>query len=376
MRTIRMSAVMSIALGGVAYAGGFERTDQSVAVIFEEGSYAEIGFNYVLPRVDGVGLPASGTPGAATGIVSDNFFLAEGAFKADINDSFSFAIIYDEPYGANVTYPQSGLVVSSGNQATLKARALTGILQYNFPEEYGLLGGRFSLHAGPRVQFTSAEANLPFATYDATTDTTLGFGYLLGGAWERPDLGMRASLTYYSQINTSLDSNESVAGGALTLASETEINTPESLTLELQTGVTPTTLVFGSIRWVPWGDFTITPPLFSTAISGGAPLVFFEDNRITYRIGVGQKLTDDLSIFGAFGLETGTGSPTTQLTPVDGFKSVTFGFSYDLDPVTITAGARYAFIGDANTLLGGTEIATFEDNSLWAFGLKLGIDLN
>ena len=42
----------------------------------------------------------------------------------------------------------------------------------------------------------------------------------------------------------------------------TDVETPQSVQLDFQTGVAPKTLVFGYVRWVDWTEFDVTPPLF------------------------------------------------------------------------------------------------------------------
>ena len=94
-----------------------------------------------------------------------------------------------------------------------------------------------------------------------------GYGWMLGTAYERPDIALRVSLSYYSKISHSLDTQESTATTGV-LPTQTEVDTPQSVSLDFQTGVAPKTLVFGSIRWVDWSEFRIDPPLYEQAVVG------------------------------------------------------------------------------------------------------------
>ena len=375
MKHLKTAAILSIASSGAAYAGGLERTDQSVSVLFEKGRYLEFGYVYASPDVSGTGSSLTPTPGQDTGNISESFDNLRFAFKDDINDRLSYAIIYDEPYGSDVAYPTSTYFASNA-QAEVTTRALTGILQYNFPQEtLSPLGGTVSVYGGARAQFIDASANVPFVSgYVANAESDIGFGYLFGAAFEKPELGMRVSLTYTSEINSELDTQESFGGAPFT-STTTDIDTPESINLEFQTGLNPQTLLFGSVRWVSWSDFEVAPPLYQSAT--GSPLAFFADDRITYRLGVGRKINDNWSLFGSVGYEHSTGSPTTNLTPVDGFISYSLGATYNMDKARITVAARYADLGDADTALGTTTPAgQFTDNSLWGIGVRIGFDLN
>jgi len=378
MKLARMSAAMIIALGGAANAGGFERADQSVAVLFEKGRHLEFGAVYGIPEATGVATDLTPTPGQESGDIAEEFLNLRFAFKDDINESFSYAVILDQPYGANIAYPTSSYFASNA-KAELTTYALTGILQYNLPETASLAGGRFSVYGGGRVQYVDASANIPFLRgYDVSADSDISPGFLVGAAWERPELGMRVSLTYTSEIKSDLDTVESFSSGPLagqTFNTTTALDTPSSLTLEAQTGLNPKTLLYGSVRYVPWSDFEVTPPVYGQVT--GSPLVFFADDRTTYRLGLGRKLNDSWSVFGEVGFEETTGSPTTNLTPVDGFLSGTLGVSYKVDRVRTTVGVRYADVGDADTTLQGRSPAgEFTDSSLLAIGVRIGIDLN
>lgn len=373
MKYLAVGGVALAALSGTAQAGGLERADQSVGVLFEKGRHLEFSVGVAHPDVTGVGSNLTPTPGQESGNIAEAFHTLSFAYKSDINDSISYAIIYDEPYGADVAYSAGTAYFARASEAELESRALTGILQYNIANPGDALGGQFSIYAGARAQYLEASATLPFLGYTAEADGEIGFGYLLGGAWERPDLGMRVSVTYISKITTAHDTQE--AGFGTSRSSVTDIETPEAINLEFQTGVTQSTLLFGSVRWVGWSDFEVAPSLY-TGVTGG-PLAFFLDDRITYRLGVGQRLTENLSVFGALGYEESTGSGTTNLTPVDGFMSYSLGTTYKYDRARVTFGVRYADLGDAGTILGGNQPAgVFSDNSLWAGGVKVALDLN
>lgn len=67
------------------------------------------------------------------------------------------------------------------------------------------------------------------------------------------------------------------------------------MTLEAQTGVAANTLVFGSIRWVDWSEFTIEPEMYAQITAGilGEPraLVDYPEDWWTYNLGVARQFT-------------------------------------------------------------------------------------
>ena len=99
-RVIAMAALLGSA--STLHAGGIDRSGQSITALFESGRYAEFSLGSVSPNTSGVGVQA--TPGVKSGNMTDNFFTFGAAYKADINDQLSYAIIYDQPFGADVAY--------------------------------------------------------------------------------------------------------------------------------------------------------------------------------------------------------------------------------------------------------------------------------
>jgi len=374
MRHAAICGGVLLALCEAPQAGGLERADQSVGVVFEKGRHLSLGIATASPELNGIASSRTPTPGQASGDIGASYQNKRLAFKDDINKTMSYAVIYDEPYGSDVAYPVSNYF-ASGAKAELTSWALTGILQYRLSEPGAAFGGQFSLLGGVRWQTIDASASVPFvANYSVTASEESGAGYVAGIAWERPELGMRASLVYNSKIKTTLDTQERIGGGAA-VATRTDLDTPESVNLEMQTGLTSKTLLFGSIRWVPWGDFTVAPPVY--ARTTGGPLAFFKDDRTTYRVGLAQRITDQLSVFGEFGYERSTGSGTTNLTPADGFKSYSLGATYQIDKVRYTVAFRYADVGDAGTILGSVQPAgQFSGNSVRGIGLRVAFDLD
>lgn len=362
MRHLLLSTAALSAAAGAAMAGGVERSNQSVGVLFEQGRYMELGFTTGDPSVSG-SLQVAPSVFAQSDDMTERFFSFGAAYKADLNDTWSYALIYNQPFGANVSYPLIAYPFA-GSTAKLKTHALTGILQYNLPSN-------MSLYGGLRVQSLDADATVnavpSFSGYEAAADPDVALGYLVGVAYERPDIALRVSLTYNSAIDHSLDTVETgFTPGPV--PSQTEITTPQSLHLEFQTGVAPDTLLFGGVRWVEWTEFQIAPAVYSSPLAVGRPLVDYLDDRITYTLGLGRRLNEAWSVAASVSYEEHTGSITGNLGPTDGLFGVTLGGSYTRDNMKVTAGVSYFDIGDATTNVG----ARFTDNSAVGFGMKVG----
>jgi long-chain fatty acid transport protein len=344
-------AILVASCGGTAWAAGIERTADSSRILFEEGRYAEFSLGYLAPDLED---PTSGSDSSLF-----NSRIGFGAaYKADINDQLSYSIIFSTPWGVDTEYPNGGFY--EGVQATLDSYSLTGILAYDVTPEIKLYGGL-------RGQSLEAQADIPIvADYAVETDRDFGFGYLVGAAYQRPEIGLRVSLTYYSKIDHTLDATESSLLAPTGVSSEIDVSTPQALHLEAQTGIMEDTLLFGSIRWVDWSEFIIEPPNYPLGT-----LVDYEEDWITYMIGVGRKFNDTWSGSLQYAWEPASDTVLTTLGPVDGRKTLTAGLVYSQDNWKITGGLSYSKLGDATNFV-GTE---FEDGTAFAAGLRFGINL-
>ena len=250
--------------------------------------------------------------------------------------------------------------------ADLKTYQITGALAYDVTPEVKLFGGL-------RAQRLDAEAAVSFVDdYSVKADNKWGYGYCVGAAYERPDIALRVALTYYSKIELRARHRRSSTATAGDQDTETDVDTPQSVALDFQTGVAPGTRVFGSIRWVDWSEFTISPPLYEAATAAllgqPRPLVDYADDWWTYSLGVGRQLTDELA--GSFSLtwEPDVGGEMTSLGPYDGRTTATAALSYDWNQWNITGGLTYGVLGDTTNLLQ----TDYNDGSIWAAGIRVG----
>ncbi|WP_295075597.1 hypothetical protein [Tabrizicola sp.] len=346
-----VTAAMLAATGG-AHAGGVERSTQSVGILFEKGRYAELSFGRFAPDVSGVS-PLS--PGASSGDMAGDYNSWSLGYKMDIGDRMAFAMILDEPIGADVNYATGTFYPAGGSTAKLSSSAITALLRYQFENNVSVYGGL-------RYQTVHGEVALTGGyTLDTNYDSELG--YVVGVAWEKPEIAARVALTYNSAITHSL---ESVEIGSPTAGFDTEV--PQSVNLEFQTGIAKDTLLFGSIRWVDWTSFIINPPLYD-AVSP-LPLVDYANDRITYNLGVGRRFSENWAGAVTIGYEKSDGAPTGNLGPSDGLKSIGIAATYTMDNVKITGGVRYVDIGDATT--NPPVSGVFSDNSGVGVGIKIG----
>lgn len=373
MHRIAATSAALLATTAIAQAGGIEHNAQSPSILFEEGTYVELSYTWVNPDVSGVQTfdAAPTAPiGSPSGDMAPSYGFASFAYRQDLSENLSFALILDEPVGADVDYGASDAPTylynttalgATGSQAEINSQQLTAALRYE-------LDGGFSVYGGLRAVSADGEVSL-FNGYTMDADGSTELGYMLGAAYQRPDIALRVALTYYSATTHTFDA---VEAGSFDTQFETTI--PQQLLLEAQTGIAEGTLVFGSIRWTEWTEFDITPEIYTTTVSPGNALVDYDNDTWTYTIGGARVLNENWAVLGSLAYEAEQDGFSGNLGPTDGRTSINIGARYTQGPIRITAGMNYSWIGDAETEspVPGTQFATFEDNDSIGFGLRVG----
>lgn len=360
-----LGATTALTLGTMAaQAGGIERSVFNPGFMFESGNYFEMSFGSVSPSVSGTAL------GATSGNMAGSYTTASAAIKQQVTDKFALGLIFDQPVGVNVAYPTGTGYFFAGANAEVTAEQLTILGLYQISEKVSVYGGLRAQKAQGTVNDVTIDINpLPPAPgnpnvtlfpYDMQTQSDTAFGYVLGVAYERPEIAMRIALTYVSEMTHDFSATDNLPAPG-TVDFSTTI--PQSLNLDFQTGVAANTLVFGSIRWREWSEFNIIP-------RGTIPLSSDNSDTVTYSLGVGRKFSDRFSGSISMAHEPGAGLPVGNLGPTDGFTSVTLAGVYTGETgIKVTVGASYGWVGDATTSgIGGV----FADNSYTGVGVKVG----
>ena len=120
-------AITSLSMATVANAAGLDRSGQDVTAFLQDGTYAEAVYTYIDADVSGYdngvasGASTNYTKGKATGDMAEAYDFFRFGVKADINDTFSVGVIYDEPFGAAVQYESGNNFVSYNGDATIQS---------------------------------------------------------------------------------------------------------------------------------------------------------------------------------------------------------------------------------------------------------------
>ena len=432
MKTALTAGAALLMTTAAATAGGIDRTGNPYSVLFEEGNYVQLSFNKVMPEVSGdypralgggstgnmsedymtfgaavkyqfnpqmsvalffsqpYGADAFYPQGAYTGLAAEwdaNSIAA--VLKYQVNPNISvYGGARSVESQANITIPNAlnaagvarGLAdgataaangareAAAGAQAAVAAGDLALAAELGAQAE-ALQGQALELQAQAQAAAASAANDNPTTgpfAYNASTDADRQTSYIVGAAYERPDIALRVALTYETGYTHSFEATESLPGVGLNGTSQLDIEMPRAVTLDFQSGVAADTLVFGSIRWSEWSVWEVRPAGYE-AFSGDR-VTGIDNDVYTYRLGVGRRINDQLSVFGRVTYEAGNDDVASRLAPTDGTTSIGLGGSYTVNGAEITAGVEYAWLGDA-TDASGVE---FTDNTALGVGISVG----
>ena len=380
--------LMTVAVGAVcttgAWAGGLDRSGQPIGLLFEKGNYAEFSFAWITPSVDGIDTtvtPFNPTGTNPIGDVADSFIQLGGGIKLQFNDQISVALIADEPFGSDIVFPGAPATTAlGGTTAIADSFSLTALGRYKFTD-------RFSLHGGVRYQQIDGNITLSGLAYgglngyhvDLAQDDA--FGYVIGGAFEIPEMALRVALTYNSEITHSMATSETLNGVAVFGPSaNTQVKSPASFNVDFQTGLNQKTLLTGSFRYAKWSDLLISPTGFDASVTPGTPgdSISQIEDTYAYSIGIGRKITDNFAGSVTFGYEAkGSDTLVSPLAPANGNYSIALGGKYTQGKVTISGGVRYTLLGDARPETGNNPDvprAYFANNDAISAGIKVGFN--
>ncbi|HEX5380893.1 MULTISPECIES: OmpP1/FadL family transporter [Acinetobacter] len=383
------------------FAAGLDRSGQSIAAFLQPGNYFEAGISILDPDVSGKDKENNNT-----GDMAGDYYFPHAALKIQATDHFSVGLIYDQPYGADAEYSgDSGFVENrpvpfkGGTSVVVDTQNLNLLVGYQ-PND------NWNLYAGAVYQTVDGTVLLRGTTYsvlngyDFRTGEDESVGWLAGVAYQIPEIALKASVTYRAEIKHKMNAYEhfGLAGltgnakldGVMTAlnasSGETELTTPQSVNVDLQTGIMANTVAFANVRWVDWSNFKVQPYNFGklSQVLGQAGLVAnkpngfnlidYKDDQISATVGLGRKFSDRWGANVSVGWDSGAGNPVTTLGPTEGFWSVGTGVRFSpAENYFIGAGVKYYWLGDADAVTGAHSAAgTFTDNNAIAYGLNVG----
>ena len=377
-RTMKLNKIYSAILLSTlpltpAFAAGLDRSGQSISVFLQPGNYAEAGISVLDPTVKSSQLNVTD--------MAEDYYFPSAAIKVQATEHISLGLLYDQPFGADAMYNLEQSMFTNGIEATkveVETHNLTALIGYQPTENW-------NFYAGPVWQTVEADISLRGQAYISPKDPTKvlsgydikiheeeAFGWLAGFAYQIPEIALKTSVTYRSEIKHKAKSVEThKLMPMLNVESQLDAITPQSVNIDFQTGVAANTLAFANIRWVHWDQFAVTPKFLNSA--SGNNLIDYSDDQWSATVGVGRKFNSHWSGSASVGYDSGAGNPVTTLGPTEGYWSVGLGGQYSpAENYFIQAGVKYFWLGDATARTGTTNVGEFEDNYALGYGLKIG----
>lgn len=410
----------------VATAGGLDRSGQSLMAIYNDDG-ATLSFGYVSPSV-------TGTDGTVEYDVGESYIQLGASYTRQINDQFTFGMIYDQPFGADIFYNDDPTVGTlSGTKAALSSDALTAMGLYQITDRISVFGGVRAQRVGGEIalngtayqgalgtagvaagsgivgltpeilgaallgdptasgalagllgttvgsplytgtltalggEVATATAGLAASNgYQLLLEDDWGLGYSVGMAYEIPDIALRAAITYTSEVEQNNVTSEAILGAVTD--STVQFYTPQSVNIEIQSGIAEDTLINAGLRWTNWGDFDVIPTRLGSDLAN-------LDDSYRWSLGIARRFNEEMA--GSITLtyekaaNDGTVSP---LGPNDGQIGLSVGGRYEKDGMTISGGINYTLLGDADAGVGGQAVASFEGSSALAVGLQVAYE--
>ncbi|WP_436659189.1 OmpP1/FadL family transporter [Acinetobacter sp. P1(2025)] len=376
------------------FAAALDRSGQSMSAFFQPGNYFEAGLSVLDPTVEGKSTTATGSQSISD--MGDDYTFYNAALKLQLTDYLSFGLIYDQPFGADAEYQDSTLFTNAAGNTKVEVDT------QNISMLFGVQPIKnVNLYAGGVYQTVKGNVQLrgagygginAFGGYNADIPEDSAAGWLAGAAYQIPEIALKASVTYRSEIKHKVNVDESSAGAGPIAAilnnatGSTDITTPQSVNLDLQTGIMANTVAFANARWVNWKDFAIRPYAFGVAANAataavggkGFDLVAYTDDQWSVNAGVGRKLNEQWAGNVSVGWDSGAGNPITTLGPTEGYWNLGVGVQFS--PAAnyfISGGVKYFWLGDAKAQSGAqfntdNYLADFTDNHAIAYGMKIG----
>lgn len=399
--------VLSVALSSgfipiFSHAAAIEKSDQSILPFLESNHYVELSYAELYADVSGrvqnqQQLQQIGVQNFSTGNLVDNYYFTNVAAKFQIHPQLSFGVIYDQPYGVDLNYdyhPQSMLgkqTIESTNlklksesismlvgyQPTLNWNLYTGAVYQQFEGDLDVFGPSYSVMSG----------------YQANFKQSSGHGWLAGLSYQIPEYALKTAITYRSKITHQSTVSESIFDQALNIvpAAKTQITTPQSVNLDIQTGLTPKNVLYSNLRWVNWKDFEIQPHQFGAVVDlveQQYPDLFKPFNLIDYnndqwsaKLGLAHAFTDQWVSLTDLSWDSGSGNPASTLNPSDGFYGFGLGALYKFHKQGFVAyGLKYFKFNKAevkkldtsNPITQNGTLSAVSNNNAFVHGIKIG----
>ncbi|EPF6221198.1 transporter [Acinetobacter baumannii] len=401
--------VLGVFVSNISHASALEQSGQSILPFLENGNYAEANLFAVNSSVSGVVNDRADLvrdhQSRDTGDIAESTQFYTAAIKLQLTDRLSFGVLYDQPFSADIKYPARSNnsyfdndISYEGTSVKADTQNLSLLFGYSPYQHFQIYGGPVYQTVKANVALRSNAYTQAFNGYNAKFKQQGEVGWLLGGSYQLPDIALKAAITYRSKIKYKFQVEEDIFGEPLKLVEneKTKLETPASLNIDFQTGISEKSLVYMNLRWVNWKEFETRPPqygalseiLMKELTNGeyiqGFKLDSYQNDQYSATLGIAHQFTEKWSTSTDVSWDSGTGNPASTMGPIKGSWSLGLGVQFNpAKNYFITGSLKYFWLGDTKTEDGTyylpiegikpyAEQANFKNNHAIAYGLKFG----
>lgn len=408
---VKISALSaSIFAASSAMAGGFDNSSRGFDIIYGDNNVITTSYGQTkVPMKAKIQQEAGSSNIVASGEILDDFTRPQLGTRYHVAENVSCALQYEVPFKAGVEYKDDTLAygtTSAPIRTVYDSESLTAACGYDIALSTGVL----KVFGGPKLQkvsgsFTEDLLTDAFGLTDSSDNLAVELdggteaGFIAGMSFSIPEIALRASILYHSQIDyTATGTINSIIpdqNADINLAFGTEFQTtgkaktftPQSVELALQSGIAEDTLAFIKMRWSEYGKLAelqvqggndgisgtdntklggdgsevTLQQLASSSVSANSlinPNVgMFSNDTFDYSFGLGRRINDQLSLGASFSgsiklggksSDTPVGADSTSLRlPGDTSHTLSFGGEYAVMPnLKVNGGFGYTFIND------------------------------
>ena len=274
LKSVVGAGLLSLAVVGIAQAGGFSRGTADTDLLFEDGNFnMRVDARVVVPTQK---FSINANPALVGTNTYGTYLIPSAAVKFNITDNLRCEGTWTQNLGADVEYAAP--------------KFPSGKVSENFhTDEFGVAcavrfevgRGVISVIGGGFVEELDYErvTDLNFPTgglLPPGTNANLSldgqeYGWRGGLAYEIPEYKLRAQILYRSGTDYGANGTLVVPGALVGSPSPTVTlpaagigQLPQSVELAFRSGVAPTWLVFGSVKWTDWSvlqNLTVISPV-------------------------------------------------------------------------------------------------------------------
>ncbi|WP_024433869.1 outer membrane protein transport protein [Acinetobacter baumannii] len=401
--------VLGVFVSNISHASALEQSGQSILPFLENGNYAEANLFAVDASVSGIVNDRADLvrdhQSRDTGDIAESTQFYTAAIKLQLTDRLGIGVLYDQPFSADIKYPARSNnsyfdndISHEGTSVKADTQNLSLLFGYSPYQHFQIYGGPVYQTVKANVALRGNAYTQAFNGYNAKFKQQGEVGWLLGGSYQLPDIALKAAITYRSKIKYQFQVEEDIFGEPLKLVEneKTKLETPASLNIDFQTGISEKSLVYMNLRWVNWKEFETRPPqygalseiLMKELTNGeyiqGFKLDSYQNDQYSATLGIAHQFTEKWSTSTDVSWDSGTGNPASTMGPIKGSWSLGLGVQFNpAKNYFITGSLKYFWLGDTKTEDGTyylpiegikpyAEQANFKNNHAIAYGLKFG----